>query len=318
MANGNLTAAKKAKNDEFYTQFEDIQNELKHYEKHFDGKTVFCNCDDPTWSNFWRFFHLKFGEWGLKKLIATHYDTEKSTYKMEYTGGDDLNVAAGVITPLMQNGDFRSPECIEFLKEADIVVTNPPFSLFREYVAQLMEYRKSFVIIGNMNAITTKEIFPLFKNNEVWYGPSISSGDRKFGVPDSYPLNAAGCGIDEHGQHYICVKGVRWFTNLDHKKRHEPIDLVERYSAEKYPKYDNYDAINVARTLDIPMDYIGVMGVPISFLDKYCPEQFEIVGMSASWDETMEMKYIKLSNSHRHNPILNGKELYRRIFVKWR
>ena len=277
MANKNLTAAKNAKNDEFYTQLTDIEKELTHYREHFKDKIVFCNCDDPTYSNFWKYFHLNFEFLGLKKLIATHFDAEKPTYKLEYMGGDDLNVEAGVVTPLTQNGEFRSSECIELLKEADIVVTNPPFSLFRQYVAQLMEYGKKFVIIGNMNAITYKEVFPLIKSNQIWYGPSISSGDRKFGVPDYYPLNAAGCGIDENGQRYIRIKGVRWFTNLDHKKRHEPIDLVEKYSPEKYPKYDNYDAIEVSKTLDIPIDYDGVMGVPISFLDKYCPEQFEIV-----------------------------------------
>ena len=234
MANANLTAAKMAKNDEFYTQFSDIQNELSHYKQHFKDKVVFCNCDDPTWSNFWKYFHLKFDDFGLKKLIATHYDPKQSTYKMEYTGGDDRNTEVGVMTTLKQNGDFRSPECIELLKEADIVVTNPPFSLFREYVAQLMKHKKKFVIIGNMNAITYKEIFPLLKNDEMWLGymsPKVfiqpDGSEKKFG-------------------------NVLWYTNLDIAKRHESIDLVEHYTPGKYPKYENYDAINVDKVLDIP------------------------------------------------------------------
>ena len=260
MANKNLTAAKKAKNDEFYTQFSDIERELVHYKQHFAGKTIFCNCDDPTWSNFWRYFHLNFAFFGLKKLIATHYDAEQSTYKMEYMGGDDTNLEAGVITPLKQNGDFRSPECVELLKEADIVVTNEPFSLFRLYIAQLMEFKKKFVIIGNMNAITYKEFFPLIKENKVWLG---YTSPKVFVQPDGSEKK---------------MGNVVWYTNLDINKRHEPIDLVEKYSPEKYPRYDNYAAINVDKTLDIPCDYYGVMGVPISFLDKYCPEQFEIVG----------------------------------------
>ena len=216
----------------------------------------------------------------------------KGAHKVEITEVRDLNGDGAVdlsdvrfllqndrnvISTLRQHGDFRSQECIELLKEADIVVTNPPFSLFREYLAQLMKYEKKFLIIGNVNAISYKEVFPLIKENRLWLGPSITSGDRKFNVPDNYPLNAAGCGIDSDGRKYIRVKGVRWFTNLDHNKRHEEMDLVCRYSPEEYPHYDNYDAINVDRTADIPYDWDGVMGVPITFLDKYCPEQFEIV-----------------------------------------
>lgn len=216
----------------------------------------------------------------------------KGAHKVEITEVRDLNGDGAVdlsdvrfllqndrnvISTLRQHGDFRSQECIELLKEADIVVTNPPFSLFREYLAQLMKYEKKFLIIGNVNAISYKEVFPLIKENRLWLGPSITSGDRKFNVPDNYPLNAAGCGIDSDGRKYIRVKGVRWFTNLDHNKRHEEMDLVCRYSPEDYPHYDNYDAINVDRTADIPYDWDGVMGVPITFLDKYCPEQFEIV-----------------------------------------
>ena len=278
--NSNLTKAKKAKNDEFYTQITDIEKELVHYHGQLRDKVVFCNCDDPEWSNFWRYFDLNFDHIGLKGLIATHYDPEKPTYKLEIRRDPETGKKLPPVrTDLKQNGDFRSPECVELLKECDVVVTNPPFSLFREYVAQLMQYGKKFVIIGNMNAITYKEIFPLIKDNKLWYGPSISSGDREFGVPDSYPLQAAGFRVDEKGKKYIRVKGVRWYTNLDHAKRHEPLTLFRRYydDPSKYPHYDNYDAINVDRTVDIPEDYDGVMGVPISFLDKYCPEQFEII-----------------------------------------
>ncbi len=294
MANKNLTAAKKAKNDEFYTQFPDIEKELCHYKPHFAGKVVFCNCDDPTWSNFWRYFHLNFAHLGLKKLIATHYDPNESTYKMEYEGGNDTNVEIGVKTPLLQNGDFRSEECIELLKEADIVVTNPPFSLFREYTAQLVKYGKKFVIIGNMNAITYKEFFPLMKDNKVWLG---YMSPKTFMQPDGNEKKFG---------------NVMWYTNLDIPKRHEPIDLIEHYSPEKYPKYDNYDAINVDKTLDIPKDYDGVMGVPISFLDKYCPEQFEIVGGSMDYEHTdchITKNYVELGYKfykHDRSPSKSG------------
>lgn len=308
--NSNLTAAKKAKNDEFYTQLTDIEKELVYYHGQLRDKIIFCNCDDPEWSNFWHYFDLNFDFIGLKALIATHYDPEKPTYKLEIrrdpVTGEKL---PPVRTDLKQNGDFRSQECIEFLKECDVVVTNPPFSLFREYVAQLMQYGKKFIIIGNMNAITYKEIFPLIKDDRLWYGPSISSGDREFGVPDSYPLQAAGFRVDEQGKKYIRVKGVRWYTNLDHAKRHEPLTLFRRYADDpgKYPKYDNYDAINVDKTADIPEDYDGVMGVPISFLDKYCPEQFDILGDSRfhdGQDFSDDINYV------------NGKLMYRRILVR--
>lgn len=308
--NSNLTAAKKAKNDEFYTQLGDIERELVYYQEHFRDKIIFCNCDDPEWSNFWRYFDLNFDFIGIKALIATHYDPEKPTYKLEIrrdpVTGEKL---PPVRTDLKQNGDFRSPECVELLKSCDVVVTNPPFSLFREYVAQLMQYEKKFIIIGNMNAITYKEIFPLIKDDRLWYGPSISSGDREFGVPDSYPLQAAGFRVDEQGKKYIRVKGVRWYTNLDHAKRHEPLTLFRRYADDpgRYPKYDNYDAINVDKTVDIPEDYDGVMGVPISFLDKYCPEQFEILGDSRfhdGQDFSDDINYV------------NGKLMYRRILIR--
>ncbi len=321
-----LGNAKKAKQDEFYTQLTDIEKELKHYRQHFADKTVLCNCDDPFESNFFKYFVLNFNRLGLKKLIATSYanspimgeqlrykidaggqmafsfgesgdlgDYEKHPYKAivntvyDKTGNDAvemLDVAElfksgeNELTELDGDGDFRSEECIELLKEADIVVTNPPFSLFREYVAQLMEYEKKFVIIGNINAITYKEFFPLLKENKVWIGASIHSGDRAFYVPDDYPLAAAGCGIDEKGRRFIRVKGIRWFTNLDIKQRHEEMILVKRYNPEQYPKYANYNAIEVEKTADIPCDYDGEMGVPITFLDKYNPDQFEIIGAS--------------------------------------
>lgn len=256
--NDNLHKAKDAKNDEFYTRIEDVAEELRHYKKHFAGKVVLCNCDDPTWSAFWRYFHLNFAELGLKKLISTHYDRTEPTYKMEYEGGDDNNVEVGVKTPLEGNGDFRNKECLDFLDESDIVVTNPPFSLFREYVAVLMKHQKKFLILGNMNALTYKEIFPLVRDNQLWYGASIHSGDRKFYVPNDYPLKASGCGVDNNGQKFIRVKGVRWYTNLDYKARHEKLVLWKNYTPEEYPKYDNYDAINNGYS------YQRIAGLPIT------------------------------------------------------
>lgn len=312
-ANANLGAAKTAKKDEFYTQLTDIEKEMRYYRKHFKNKTVFCNCDDPFESNFFKYFVLNFNRLGLKKLIATCYATspiagqqlplfdvvgnaeenENKPYKAVVTKVYDVTGDGGVdmfdvaelfksheneLTELEGDGDFRSEECLALLDEADIVVTNPPFSLFREYVATLMEHEKHFIIIGNVNAISYKEIFPLFQNNLMWIGASIHSGDRKFYVPDDYPLNAAGCGVDEDGRRFIRVKGVRWYTNLDLRQRHEELILAKRYDPNTYPKYDNYDAINVNKTADIPCDYDGVMGVPITFLDKYSPDQFEIIG----------------------------------------
>ena len=317
--NENLSKAKKAKNDEFYTQIGDIENELKHYKKHFRGKTVFCNCDDPEYSSFWKYFHLNFEHLGLKKLITTHYHDSEPTYKMEYEGGNDADTSIGKITPLKQNGDFRSPECIELLKSADIVVTNPPFSLFREYIAQLIEYDKKFIIIGNMNAITYKEFFPLLKENKVWAGNKHFGG----GMDMIYPKEMFDASkvkkykIDDEGNYIVNIMGCIWYTNLDIVKRHEPIDLIEKYTPEKYPKYDNYDAINVNKTLDIPCDYDGVMGVPISFLDKYCPEQFEIVdalNRYSMFDLFNNNDDVKARHSHMCN--INGKATYFRIVIK--
>jgi len=292
----NLRIAKAAKKDEFYTQLSVIEKELRHYKEHFKDQLVYCNCDDPRVSNFFHYFSYNFEKLGLKKLITACYknqnpdlfsqnDSEKAIY-LEYEGDKNQNNIPNPeeigIKYLKGDGDFRSKECIELLKQSDIVVTNPPFSLFREYVAQLVDYDKKFLIIGNVNAITYKEIFKLIKENKLWIGPSIHGGDREFGVPDDYPLTAAGFRIDSEGRKYICVKGVRWFTNFDHKYRHEELILYKKYNPEEYPKYENYDAINVNKTKDIPMDYNGYMGVPITFLDKYNPDQFEIIGLGIS------------------------------------
>jgi len=292
-SNKNLRRAKVNKNDEFYTQLTDIEKELGHYRDHFKDKVVFCNCDDPVESNFWNYFALNFEFLGLKKLIATHYETEKPSYKLEIVGdiNDDgkVNKLDTIKTPLKQSGDFRSPECIEILKEADIVVTNPPFSLFREYVAQLVEYDKKFLIIGNKNAITYKEIFKLIKDNLAWLGHS-SPGN--FMCPDGMMGKLAGL--------------TRWFTNLEITKRNEDLILYKTYYGheDEYPHYDNYDAININKVKDIPMDYDGVMGVPISFLDKHNPGQFEIVGNEYS---------LKIEKGRGY---INGARLYGRLFIK--
>lgn len=332
--NRNLNSAKTARKDEFYTQLTDIEKEMRYYRKHFKGKTVLCNCDDPFESNFFKYFVLNFNRLGLKKLIATCYSTSpiagnqlqyyeqsdgqlslsfdekcsesadsKCPYKAVVTkvydvtgdGGIDMVDVAelfksgdNALTQLNGDGDFRSLECVNLLDEADIVVTNPPFSLFREFVSLIVEHQKNFIIIGNQNAISYEETFSLMKNNKMWIGASIHSGDRAFFVPDDYPLDAAGCGIDEEtGRKYIRVKGVRWFTNLDIKQRHEEMILVRRYVPDEYPTYVNYNAIEVAKTSDIPCDYSGEMGVPITFMDKYNPDQFEIVGISRELVRTL-------------------------------
>lgn len=311
MANQNLHDAKRAKKDEFYTQLSDIENELKHYKHHFKGKVVFCNCDDPYESNFFKYFANNFNYLGLKKLIVTCFngspisgtelplfeddaEPERIAYKVEITEISDVNGDGrvdladvehliknkkNVLTKLEGNGDFRSEECIKLLKEADIVVTNPPFSLFRDYVDQLVLYNKKFLILGNMNAITYKELFPLIKNNKMWigYGFNLSLVYR---TPYKNDLDSNRAFVRQRGYNpdeYIKVPAIAWFTNLDHKKRHEELILYKKYSPNDYRKYDNYDAINVDKVSEIPCDYDGVMGVPITFLDKYNPEQFEIV-----------------------------------------
>ena len=321
MAQNELHKAKINPKDEFYTQLCDIEKELQYYKDFFKGKTVFCNCDDPRVSNFFHYFSYNFEHLGLKKLITTCYksqnsdlfsqnDSEQAVY-LEYTGDKNGNKVPDAeeigIKPLKGDGDFRSPECIELLKQADVVVTNPPFSLFREYVAQLMEYNKKFLIIGNINCITYKEIFPLIIQNKLWLGKSIHSGDREFQVPNSYPLQAAGFRIDENGNKFIRVKGIRWYTNIDYPLRYENIDLYKKYNPEEYPKYDNYDAINVDKTSEIPVDYDGVMGVPITFLDKYNPNQFMIIGID---------RYVADNPNYGKRFTINNKEVYARILIK--
>jgi hypothetical protein len=313
-ANANLHKAKDAKNDEFYTQLTDVSKELMHYKQHFKDKIVLCNCDDPTWSAFWKYFHLNFSALGLKKLISTHYDKNEPTYKMEYTGGDDNDIEVGVKTPLEGNGDFRNQECLDLLDEADIVVTNPPFSLFREYVAVLMEHEKKFLIIGNQNAISYGDIFPLLKSNRVWMG--CHNGDMAFMVPaDSEPRETR-FWIDENGQKWRSLGNAMWITNLDHNKRHEKLILWKKYNQDEYPTYDNYKAINVDKYADIPEDYDGVMGVPITFLQYYCPEQFEILGQTNKKDVSAETESLRTDPVHRHGGLINGKEKYMRILIR--
>ena len=252
---------------------------------------------------------------GLKKLVSTHYNIDGTpSYKMEIVRtdkGNQMGIPDYVKTPLDGNGDFRSDECVEILKEADIVVTNPPFSLFREYVAQLIEYDKKFVIIGNQNAITYKEFFPLIKDNKVWFGNSIHSGDREFRVPDDYPLNAASYRVDDKGNKYLRIKGVRWFTNLDYKERHEDLILFRNYNEQDYPKFENYDAINVDKTVDIPCDYFEKIGVPITFLDKYSPEQFEIIALgiigSISFSNERKMEILNKDGKPTGKYTINAK-----------
>jgi hypothetical protein len=346
MAGANLDNAKKLKADEFYTQLSDIEKELKNYKKHFKGKVVFCNCDDPETSNFYYYFVSNFEELGLKKLITTHFEIDKASYMLEYEGGANVQgdketvvkraIKHGKKKPLKQNfeqgsqgslfedepvrsfsGDFRSPECIELLKEAGIVVTNPPFSLFREYIAQLIEYKKNFIIIGNSNAISYKEIFKLIKENKLWIGPSIHSGDREFQVPKNYPLNAASCRIDENGNRFIRVKGVRWFTNLDIKSRHEDLILYKTFNNNEYPKFDNYDAINVDITKEIPGDYSGLMGVPITFIDKYNPDQFEIIdGLNRYSILDIAKTNEWARDNHLHMTSINGIAKYFRVVIR--
>ena len=291
MAKRTIDKAKAAKKDEFYTQLEDINNELRHYREHFRGKTVLCNCDDPRVSNFFTYFAYNFEFLGLKKLITTCFKnqdvdlftenkSEQAVY-LVYEGAHSSNHIPDAdeigVRPLKGDGDFRSKECIELLKEADIVVTNPPFSLFREYMAQLMDYEKKFLIIGNQNNATYKEIFPLIKSNKIWLG--YKSGDMAFKVSTDYEERATRFWIDETGQRWRSMGNICWYTNLDIKKRHENLILYKTYSAEEYPSYINYDAIEVSKIELIPLDYDGVMGVPITFLDKYNPDQFEIIGI---------------------------------------
>ena len=354
MANKKLNAAKVAKKDEFYTQLSDIERELQHYWQHFRDKVVLCNCDDPYESNFFKYFALRFNQLGLKKLICTCYngspvqgqelllhfegfddEPTKIAYKVEITEVKDMNGDGAVdlsdVRYLLQNdknvmstlktGDFRSKECIELLKEADIVVTNPPFSLFREYIGQLMEFQKKFVIVGHQNAITYKEVFPLLMKNEVWLGYGFKGAATHFYSPYDDVATSG-----DHKEHMIRVSGVNWFTNLEISKRNEELDLICRYSEEEYPSYDNYDAIEVSKTADIPSDYSGVMGVPITFLDKYCPTQFELLGITDRGNEygikTKEytpMDSPKYGDLNRRGAIMvNGvlKSTYARVLIR--
>ena len=346
--NKNLHSAAKAKNDEFYTQKEDIENELKHYKDFFRDKVIFCNCDDPYESEFFKYFAKRFNALSLKKLIATCYDgspivgneiplfkypTEKTAFKViinevkDWNGDgrtDLLDVAhiiqhgQNVLTELEGNGDFRSAECVELLKQSDIVVTNPPFSLFREYVKQLMTYEKKFIIIAPQNAITYKEIFPLFKDNKMWLGYGFRK-DPIFKVPDYYEEKATRFWIDENGQKWRSFGNMHWFTNLHVKKHDELLPLVYSYeeNPEKYPHYDNYDAIEVSKTAEIPYDYYGAMGVPITFLDKYNPAQFEIIGATESEGKGFSNGLWK-ENSQVAQAMINDKKVYKRIFIRRR
>ena len=352
MANKNLTEAKATKNDEFYTQFHDIEMEMEAYLEYnpdvFRNKTILLPCDDPEWSNFTRYFAAKFEELGIKKLISTSFAPESKNYKTDWNPtffetqdprfNAEKSAICGKIFTLTHDanlngkididdlewkylegtGDFRSPEVTALRDEADIIITNPPFSLFREFLAWIMEGRKQFAIIGNMNAITYKEVFPLIKDNKIWLGASIHSGDREFQIPSEYPITAAGWRVDTLGNKYIRVKGVRWFSNLEHGRRHQPLPLMTmednlRYNKKMkgkkaYDRYDNYDAIEVPYTNAIPSDYNGVMGVPISFLDKYCPEQFEILGID---------RYIEDNPIPGKRFTINSKEVYARILIRW-
>ncbi|MBQ6754809.1 MAG: adenine-specific methyltransferase EcoRI family protein [Synergistales bacterium] len=317
--NRSLTLASKAKEDEFYTQLTDIENELSHYKEHFKGKKVLCNCDDPYISSFFTYFSRKFEDLQLKQLTTVCYknqnidlfsknDSEKAIY-LEYFGDKNGNKIPDIeeigVKQLKGDGDFRSKECIELLKQADIVVTNPPFSLFREYVAQLIQYNKKFLIIGNQNAITYKEIFSLLKANKMWLGYKF--GNMEFRVPDYYTPRATRFWIDEEGNKWRSLGNICWFTNLDIKKRHEDLILWKTYTEEEYPKYDNYDAINVDKVAEIPIDYKGAMGVPITFMDKYNPEQFEILG---------EMASTQIDEYNFGYPYINKQRKYARILIK--
>ena len=254
--NSNLRTAKTAKNDEFYTQYTDIEKELRFYTEYFEGKVVYCNCDDYQQSNFYKYFYYNFHYLKLKKLVCTCFNADDNGLYAIYDGEIETT------GKLNGDGDFRSEECIEYLKQADVVVTNPPFSLFRQYVKQLMDYGKKFIIIGEQNALTYKEIFPLIKDNKIWWGKSIHSGDRKFYVPDNYPLNASTCGIDENGKRFVNVKGIRWWTNVKEVINNEPLDLYKRYSFEDYPKYDNFLGFNIDKVADIPVDNFIDIEIP--------------------------------------------------------
>jgi hypothetical protein len=341
-----LRTAKAEKNDEFYTQLSDIEKECNRYEAHFKGKTILCNCDDPFTSEFFKYFAMRFNGFGLKRLIAASYDpspiagtelpfdeiagmkgSDKKAYIFDSTEMPDnlddtklmMKTVKEVVRPLQGNGDFRSAECIELLKQADIVVTNPPFSLFREYVAQLVDFNKKFLIIGNQNAIAYKEIFELIMKNKVWLGFD-NGGTKWFRVPENYDIQTESRKKVADGIKYFSMGSIMWFTNLDHKKRHEKLDFWSKYTPEAYPHYDNFDAIEVGRVFDIPADYDGIMGVPVTFIDKYNPDQFEILGLGTG-DSAKELG-VKVNYRGRTDLALtiHGKHTcpYNRILIKWK
>lgn len=349
--NTNLHKAHKAKKDEFYTQLIDIEKELKHYKDQFRGKVVYCNCDDPFESNFFKYFAANFNAWGLKKLITTSYVPSpiaggqlslfeieglkpdgKEPFRIEINEVKDfdsdgaisltdvewlLKNNANVAKPLKDDGDFRNKESIELLKEADIIVTNPPFSLFRKYVAQLIEHNKKFLILGDQNAITYKDIFSYIKENKLWLGYD-NGGTKWFQVPMDYDIPTESRKKIENGVKYFSMGRILWFTNLETTKRHKEMTLYKKYTPEEFFKYDNYEAINVDKVSDIPMNYDGVMGVPITFVDKYNPEQFEIIGQTHSGDKSLEVEVLRKDPNHRHRGIVHGenKEKYARILIK--
>ncbi len=351
MAITNLHKSRKDKFVEFYTRLEDIENELCHYTEYFEGKTILCNCDDPYESNFFYYFATRFNDLKLEKLICTCYngspvaytqmsffdgDTEegeqvkRSAYKVEIkevedfdkngaTNIDDIDILLkreGVVKRLEGNGDFRSAECIELLKEADIVVTNPPFSLFREYMAQLIEYGKKFLIIGKIDAVAYRDVFPLIRDNIIWCGYNV--GHFWYKVPAYYEEKSTDFKIDEYGQKWRRVGNICWYTNLDIKKRHEKFEFIKKYRPEDYPKYDNYDAINVDLVDDIPDNYWGVMGVPATFIGKYNPMVFDIIGLSASVKYDRDIVGLDFLGGNDASPLLAQKKKYARIFIQRR
>jgi len=320
--NKNLNKAKSSKKDEFYTQLTDIEKEMKHYKKHFKGKVVYCNCDDPRVSNFFHFFSYNFEKLGLKKLIATCYknqeldlfsqnESEQAIY-LEYEGDKNGNNIPDkeeiIVKPMNGDGDFRNEESIELLKQSDIIVTNPPFSLFRDFISQLIDYDKKFIVLGNQNAIIYTEIFPYIRDGKLWLGVD-NGGTKWFQVPQDYEIKTKTRIKTENGKKYFSMGSIMWYTNLDTKKRHEELILYKKYTPEEYPKYDNYDAIEVAKYAEIPLDYNGVMGVPITFLDKFNPDQFEIIGSNRGIGQDPKGIYGRGS-------FLNGKETFKRLFIR--
>ena len=278
MNNLSLKKAKVEKNDEFYTQLNDVSKELIHYKQHFKNKIVYCNCDNPIQSAFWEYFHLNFEELELQELISTHYDNNQSTYKMVYIGKNDSNIQIGIKTNLQNNGDFRSQECLDILDKSDIIVTNPPFSLFREYIMCLIEHNKKFLIIAPLNAVKYKEIFPLIKDNKIWTGNGFQGGNAYFSIPPNVDTSIYAKGVYDETTRLVKFRNCIWLTNMDLEKRHKELILQKKYSSNDFPTYDNYDAIECSKVANIPYDTNKIIGVPITFLTQYNPNQFEIIG----------------------------------------